>query len=161
VSEAGQGVGLPSASGPPRPLESEFIYNDLDAALAHPDNVCAVVSTDVHLEGPGREAALECIGSEDLFAPSVGTQRLDPTTLERRVPRQFPVRLEEGVNPVQALSCDRDGDWYFACAVVDENGRSLDEARSREPEEARLDADANASAEPAASRQGGAFPGDG
>jgi 4-amino-4-deoxy-L-arabinose transferase-like glycosyltransferase len=118
-----------------RPVESEFVYTDLDRVLGASDHVCAVAATEIVLEGPARDAVLECIGSEDLFAPTVGSQRLAAATLEPRAPQRFPVRLESGSNPLQVLSCEGEGDWYFACSVVDGSGRSLDEVSSRAPHE--------------------------
>ena len=115
------------------PVESEFVFSDLNDIFQGADNVCAVAATDIHLEGPVRDALLECIGSEDLFQPSLGGQRLDRVTLERRRPHRFPVRLETGANALRALTCDGDGDWYFACGIVDARGRSLEQVVSVAP----------------------------
>jgi hypothetical protein len=124
--------GMPLSDATPRQLDGEFVYRDLDLAFDHADHLCAVAATDVVLEGPAVDAWLECIGTDDLFVPAVGEPPA-AVTLERRTPRRFPLRLETGSNRLRALSCDREGDWSFACSVVDAQGRSLDQVESREP----------------------------
>ena len=110
-----------------RQLESPFVHVDLNRSIeGNPENMCAVAATEVDLATPERAAFLQCVGTEDLFRPFVDGRPLgEAAILDREAPRRFPLALGPGAHRLAALSCETVGDWHFACAIVDSDGRSL------------------------------------